>query len=84
MSTMNVSLPDSMKRFVDQQVREGDYAGASDYVRELIRRDRDVAHFRVLLDEGGASLVEGEFNRAYFDGLRKDLRTRGKRRRKRA
>lgn len=79
---MNISLPDSMKRFVDQQVREGDYAGASDYVRELIRKDRDVAKLRALLDEGGASPVEGEFDRAYFNGLRETLRTRGKRRKR--
>lgn len=82
MSTMNVSLPDSMKRFVDRQVREGDYAGASDYVRELIRKDRDVAKLRALLDEGGTSPVEGEFDRTYFEGLRETLRTRRKRRKR--
>ncbi len=79
---MNISLPDSMKRFVDQQVREGDYAGASDYVRELIRKDRDVAKLRALLDKGAASTVEGEFDRAYFEGLRETLRARGKRRKR--
>ncbi|HJP98828.1 MAG TPA: type II toxin-antitoxin system ParD family antitoxin [Rhodanobacteraceae bacterium] len=79
---MNISLPDSMKRFVDQQVREGDYAGASDYVRELIRKDRDVAKLRALLDEGGASPLEGEFDRAYFDGLRETLHKRAKRRKR--
>ncbi len=82
MSTMNISLPESMKRFVEQQVRDGDYAGASDYVRALIRRDRDLAELRSLLDKGAASAVEGGFDSEYFDGLRQDLRARAKARKR--
>ncbi len=41
MATMTVDLPDLMKDWVEAQVRHGDYASASDYVRDLIRRDRD-------------------------------------------
>lgn len=40
MATMNVSLPDAMKEWVDGQAKSGDYGNASDYVRDLIRRDR--------------------------------------------
>ena len=40
MSTMNVSLPDAMKKWVEDQARSGRYANSSDYVRDLIRRDR--------------------------------------------
>lgn len=40
MATMTISLPDPMKDWVEAQVGEGDYASASDYVRDLIRRDR--------------------------------------------
>lgn len=40
MATMNVSLPDAMKDWVDSQTRGGEYGNASDYVRDLIRRDR--------------------------------------------
>ena len=36
---MNISLPDPMKRYVEAQVRSGEFANASDYVRDLIRRD---------------------------------------------
>ena len=39
MATMNISLPDVMKRHVDGQVATGQYANASDYVRDLIRYD---------------------------------------------
>jgi len=40
MATMNVSLPDPMKDWVDAQIAGGQYSSASDYVRDLIRRDQ--------------------------------------------
>jgi antitoxin ParD1/3/4 len=40
METMNISLPDPMKQFVEELVTRGDYGSASEYVRELIREDR--------------------------------------------
>lgn len=79
---MNISLPESMRKFVDQQVRDGDHAGASDYVRELIRKDRDVARLRALPDAGAASPVGGEFDPAYFGGLRRDLRAKARARKR--
>jgi len=41
MATMNVSLPEAMKKWVNTQVKTGRYGNASDYVRDLIRRDQD-------------------------------------------
>ena len=41
MATMNVSLPDLMKAWVESQVDGGQYGNASDYVRDLIRRDQN-------------------------------------------
>lgn len=41
MATMNISLPDEMKAFVEAQVQTGRYANASDYVRDLIRDHED-------------------------------------------
>lgn len=41
MATMNVSLPDPMKDWVEDRVKSGQYANASDYVRDLIRRDQE-------------------------------------------
>ena len=59
MATMNVSLPDPMKEWVEAQARTGRYSNASDYVRDLIRRDQDqvgaLADLERLIDEGFAS-----------------------------
>lgn len=56
MATMNVSLPDPMKDWVEAQARSGRYSNASDYVRELIRRDQERAakllELQKLIDEG--------------------------------
>lgn len=40
MATMNVSLPDPMKSWVEERSKTGRYSNASDYVRDLIRRDQ--------------------------------------------
>lgn len=55
MSTMNISLADNLKTFVDQQVSERGYGTSSEYVRELIRRDRDREQLRGLIMDGGSS-----------------------------
>lgn len=41
MSTMNIPLPDSLKTFVDDQVRQGGYGSPMEYVHDLIRKDRE-------------------------------------------
>ena len=41
MATMNISLPDAMKAWVDECSRSGRYSNVSDYVRDLIRRDQE-------------------------------------------
>ena len=40
MATMNVSLPDPMREWVEGQVKSGEYANVSDYIRDLIRHDQ--------------------------------------------
>lgn len=40
MATMTISVPDPMKDWIDTRIRQGDYASASDYVSDLVRRDR--------------------------------------------
>ena len=56
MATMNVSLPDQMKQWVEDQTTDGRYANASDYVRDLIRKDRErreaIAEMQALITEG--------------------------------
>ena len=49
MSTMNISLPDALKEFVEGQVAEQGYGTSSEYVRELIRKDRDRQSLRARL-----------------------------------
>lgn len=40
MASMNISLPDPMRDYVQERIDQGQYASASDYVRDLIRRDQ--------------------------------------------
>lgn len=70
MSTMNISLPDSLKAFVDEQVSQGSYGTSSEYVRELIRRDRDRLQLRGLLMAGAASAPAAPADPSYFASLR--------------
>jgi len=76
MSTMNISLPDSLKSFVDEQVSSRGYGTSSEYVRELIRRDQERMRLRSLLLEGAASASTAPATGAYFDGLRDRVRRR--------
>ena len=78
MSTMNVSLPEAMKAFIDEQVVERGYGTSSEYVRELIRKDQQRLHLRGLLLQGGHSAPAASADKAYFDGLRKKVRDAGK------
>jgi antitoxin ParD1/3/4 len=55
MATMNISLPDDMKDFVDEQVRTGGFMSSSEYVRDLIRHQKDIADFRALIKAGEES-----------------------------
>jgi antitoxin ParD1/3/4 len=74
MSTMNISLPDALKAFVDEQVSERGYGTSSEYVRELIRKDADRLQLRRLLLDGAASTPGKPANAAYFDALRRRVR----------
>lgn len=59
MATMNISLPDQMKAWVEAQSVDGRYSNSSDYVRDLIRREQvkaeKIAHWQRLVDEARAS-----------------------------
>ncbi|QSF54067.1 type II toxin-antitoxin system ParD family antitoxin [Brevundimonas fontaquae] len=59
MATMNISLPDPMKAWVEEQAKSGRYANTSDVVRDLIRREQvkaeKIANMQRLIDEGRAS-----------------------------
>lgn len=70
MSTMNISLPDSLKSFVDEQVSRHGFGTSSEYVRALIRKDRERQHLRDLLLQGAASESTEPVGGAYFSDLR--------------
>lgn len=75
---MNISLPDSPKSFVEEQVTQRGYGTSSEYVRELIRKDADRLHLRSLLLEGVASAPAAPADATYFDALRARVRGRAK------
>ena len=70
MATMNVSLPDQMKDWVEAQAQTGRYANSSDYVRDLIRKDQEraakIAAMQRLIDEGLASGPAESFDVEHF------------------
>lgn len=67
MATMNVSLPDLMREWVETQIAQGNYASSSDYVRDLIRQDqRRQKLLQVALQEG---LNSGRSSRSVEDIL---------------
>ena len=78
MTTMNISLPDSLKAFVDEQVSQRGFGTSSEYVRELIRKDQDRQRLRGLLLAGAASAPTTPADADYFEGLRNRVRQRAK------
>lgn len=78
MSTMNISLPEELKIFVDQHLQAQGYGTSSEYIRELIRRDRDRVQFREELMQGVRSGAAGSMSKTYFDSLRKQIAVTGK------
>lgn len=77
MSTMNVSLPDELKAYVDDQVGEGGYGSTSEYLRDLIRRDKNRQQLRRALLDGAASAPGPIADSSYFETLRGRIRTPG-------
>jgi antitoxin ParD1/3/4 len=78
MSTMNISLPESLKCFIDDQVIERGYGTSSEYVRELVRRDQQRQHLRAMLLVGAASSPTSPVDENYFDTLRTRVRNHRK------
>ena len=56
MATLNISMPDELRAFIEARVNTGEYQSASDYLRDLIRHDREATE-RLLMDglESGLS-----------------------------
>lgn len=58
MATLNISMPDEMRAYIEARVSMGEYQSASDYVRDLIRHDREETE-RLLVEglDSGTSRV---------------------------
>jgi antitoxin ParD1/3/4 len=71
-TTMNIALTDTLRAWVAQRVDSGAYGNASEYVRDLIRKDQDTQRrekLRVLLEGGLASGPAEAFTAADWDEL---------------
>lgn len=78
MATMNISLPDQMKDWVERQVATGRYANASDYMRDLVRKDQlhveAVAKLQKIVDDALASgISEKSVDEIFADARRKAI-----------
>lgn len=77
MATMNVSLPDSMKEWVESRTQTGRYGNSSDYVRDLIRRDQErtekIARMQTLVDEARAGGLSNKTMDEILAGARRKV-----------
>lgn len=81
MQTMNISLPDPMKQYVEEQVNAGGYSSASEYVRELVRIDQKNKAKEALEDRLLGALQSGdaiEVTPKMWEELRATVRARTK------
>jgi antitoxin ParD1/3/4 len=72
-ATVQLELPETLRRFVDERVQRGDYADAGEYLRDLVRRDRETdaaARLRELVREGLASGPATPLNEADIRAIR--------------
>jgi len=74
-NTMSFALPESLRGYIDERVRSGNYGNTSEYLRDLIRQDQQnqaAARLRALITEG---LESGE-GRAATDAVVDELHDR--------
>ncbi|OEO31433.1 hypothetical protein VW23_016130 [Devosia insulae DS-56] len=75
MATMNISLPDKMKQWVEEQVATGRYANASDLMRDVIRERQEksaaIARLQAEIDKGRASGISDKSVDEIFAEARK-------------
>jgi antitoxin ParD1/3/4 len=79
METMNISLPDSLKGFVDSRVKTGGYSSVSEYVRDLVREDQKrqtQENLEALLLEATRSGPGRELTKADWEAFRRELAKR--------
>lgn len=81
MAQVNVSLPDDLSAWAESRVTDGGYGDPAEYVRDLVRRDREdeekLARLQAAIDEGRRSGVSERDPFEYLAELRAGLRTAG-------
>lgn len=83
MTTLNVSLPESMRTFIDEQIKSQGYSTASEYIRHLIRKEQEAIESKrleALLIEGLESGEPIEINEEWWENKRAELMQRIKER----
>ena len=60
MATLNVSMPDELRAFIETRVNTGEYQSASDYLRDLIRHDHEEIDRLLMegIESGRATLLD--------------------------
>ncbi len=79
MTTLNVSLPESMRTFIDEQIKNQGYSTASEYIRHLIRKEQEAMEdkrLEALLIEGLESGEPIEINEKWWENKREELMQR--------
>jgi antitoxin ParD1/3/4 len=59
MASMNISVPDSMREWVQRRIEGGEYASVSDYVRDLMRRDQNAKEHQLSVDDIRRTIEDG-------------------------
>lgn len=81
MATMNISLPDELKAYVEARVKSGEYANASDFVRDLIRHNENrrvkLEKLRGAIQDGRASGSSGQTFEQILEDARAEATRRG-------
>ena len=81
MATLNLSLPDAMKAWIEAQTKGGQYNNASEYVRDLIRRDQNerekLERLQTAIDQGRRSGISNRTPEEILTAAKAELRNEG-------
>lgn len=78
MATMNISLPDELKAFIDQQVAEQNFMTSSEYIRSLVRKEHEAAKLKAMILEGVESGPTIPLDETYYERKRERIRQAAK------
>jgi len=76
MATMNISLPDPMRDWVQTQIQKGKYSSSSDYVCDLIRRDQKAHQQQRVLQKAITEGLKSGISHCSMDDILKEAQAR--------